>query len=62
MRRHGLIMLLCCLIPIGVLAALWAIGIRNSYLALGAMLLCPLLHLAMMGTGQHDHKSGGHAH
>ncbi len=58
--KHALIMVLCCLIPLGILAVLWTIGVSGSYLIFGVMLLCPLLHLLMMrGMGK---GGGGHAH
>ncbi len=61
MSKHTLIMVLCCLIPLVMLGVLWAIGISGSYLILGVILLCPLLHIFMMqgmhkgGGGEHDH-------
>ena len=63
MSRHTLIMALCCLIPLAILAVLWAIGVSGSYLIFGVILLCPLLHFVMMGRmhkGSAD--SGGHVH
>lgn len=63
MSKHALIMVLCCLIPLAILGVLWAIGISGSYLILGVILLCPLLHIFMMrgmprGSGEGD----GHTH
>ncbi|OGO30774.1 MAG: hypothetical protein A2Z29_03730 [Chloroflexi bacterium RBG_16_56_11] len=46
--RHSLIMVLCCLIPLAVLAVLWAVGVSKNYLTLGLLLLCPLLHVVLM--------------
>ena len=46
--KHGLIMVLCCLIPVAIIAVLWAAGLSGSYLFFGIMLLCPVLHIAMM--------------
>ncbi len=54
--KHTLIMVLCCLIPLVILAVLWVIGVSASYLILGVVLLCPLLHLVMM---RGMHKGGG---
>lgn len=47
-RKHALIMVLCCLIPVVALAILWIIGISESYLIYAVILLCPLLHILMM--------------
>ncbi len=59
MSKHALIMVLCCLIPLALLAVLWAVGVSGSYLILGVILLCPLLHIVMMrGT----HKGSSHEH
>jgi hypothetical protein len=59
MSKHTLIMVLCCLIPIAILGVLWAVGISGSYLLLGVVLLCPLMHIFMM---RGMHKGGGHDH
>ena len=63
MSKHTLIMVLCCLIPLALLGVLWAIGISGSYLILGVILLCPLLHILMMrGRHKGSGESGGHTH
>ncbi len=63
MSRHTLIMALCCLIPLVILAVLWAIGVSGSYLIFGLILLCPLLHIFMMrGMYKGSGDSGGHVH
>jgi len=59
--KHGLIMLLCCLIPIAILVIMWAAGVSSNYLFLGVVLLCPILHLVMM-TGMNRGKGGGGGH
>ena len=59
MSKHALIMVLCCLIPLALLAALWALGVSESYLAFGVILLCPILHIVMM---RGMHSGGGHDH
>ncbi len=60
--KHTLIMLLCCLIPLALLGVLWAIGVSGSYLILGVILLCPLLHILMMqGRHKGSGEGGGHA-
>ncbi len=59
--KHGLIMVLCCLVPLVILAVLWAIGVSGSYLILGVILLCPLLHIFMM-RGMHKESRDGDSH
>ncbi len=48
MKKHTSIMILCCLIPLGIFAVLWAIGFSSAYFIPGVLLLCPLLHIFMM--------------
>ncbi len=48
-RKHWWIMILCCLIPIFAVVAIYVLGVSgNSVLYFGLFLLCPLLHLVMM--------------
>lgn len=59
-KKHLVVMLLCCLIPIGIILGLRAFGVVPSGAAyLLVMLLCPLLHMLMMGSmlGQHQHSA-----
>ena len=63
MSKHTAIMALCCLVPLGILAVLWAVGVSGSYLILGLLLLCPLLHVFMMrGMHRDSGDNGGHSH
>lgn len=46
--KHGILMLLCCLIPIILIGILPIIGVEiNSWRWL-IFILCPLMHLGMM--------------
>jgi hypothetical protein len=46
--KHGWMMLLCCLLPIALIAALPLMGIRIGALSGLAFLICPLMHIGMM--------------
>lgn len=64
-NRHLWLMLLCCLIPIGLLGAIFLFGVPASKaLIFGMILLCPLLHILMMVLGGHAHgqEAGHHDH
>ena len=62
-RRHALVMVLCCLVPVVVLGILWASGVSKSYLVIGLLVLCPLLHIVMMpGIFKRKDDAGGHYH
>lgn len=46
--NHGILMILCCLIPILFIAILPFIGAENTLWRYAIFLLCPLMHIGMM--------------
>ncbi len=55
-RKHILIMLACCLIPLAALAAILVFKVPvNSVIYFGLLLLCPVLHFVMMRNMGHSH-------
>lgn len=67
-KSHMWLMLLCCLIPVIGLTAVYAFKVPlSSVLLYGMVLLCPLAHVLMMGFmgRDHEHETGNnsaHAH
>ncbi len=64
-KKHVLIMLACCLIPLVALAAIFVFKIPvTSVIYLGILLLCPALHLLMMRNmlGHHADQGAGTDH
>jgi hypothetical protein len=56
--KHGLLMLICCLIPIIAIGAVRLFDIPlKGVLYVGLLLLCPLSHVLMMG-GMRKHQHG----
>lgn len=59
---HGLLMIICCAIPLVLLFLLPYINIRSSaiqgFLGMGVFLLCPLMHLGMMYFMTRGNKKG----
>ncbi|KJS48508.1 DUF2933 domain-containing protein [Desulfosporosinus sp. BICA1-9] len=57
---HGILMLLCCLVPIVLLAVLSSLNLQSSGVKNGLWVLlilaCPLGHLVMMKFMSHNHK------
>lgn len=54
-KKHLLIMLVCCLIPIGALSALFIFNVPlNTVILAGLILVCPLSHLLMMKFMPHN--------
>ena len=55
-KKHLLLMLACCLIPIGLIAAIGVLAIPTSGLTTTVIaLMCPLMMLFMMFGMRHDH-------
>ena len=60
-KRHISIMLLCCLLPVIGLAAIFIFNIPvNTVVYFGLLLMCPLAHFFMMGQMGHNHNSERH--
>lgn len=58
-KSHLLIMILCCLIPVAALAAIFLFKVPvSSVLFLGLILLCPISHLLMMKYMGHGDSDG----
>ncbi len=57
-KKHLLIMLACCLIPVAALLAIFVFNIQlNIVLLIILVLVCPLSHLLLMKYGGQDHRT-----
>lgn len=58
-KRHIWIMLLCCLLPILGIAAIFIFDIpTTTVIYFGLLLLCPLAHFVMMSQMGHNDDGG----
>ncbi|MBB6215000.1 hypothetical protein HNQ80_001089 [Anaerosolibacter carboniphilus] len=56
--KHGLLMILCCMLPILIIAGLPLFGVKGGGLSSLAFLLCPLMHIGMMFMMRKSGHSG----
>jgi ABC-type transport system involved in cytochrome bd biosynthesis fused ATPase/permease subunit len=57
-KKHLLIMLACCLIPVAALLAIFVFNIQlNIVLLIILVLVCPLSHLLLMKYAGPDHRT-----
>ncbi|HIQ04245.1 MAG TPA: hypothetical protein EYH31_00955 [Anaerolineae bacterium] len=61
-NHHLWLMLICCLIPIAALGAIFLLNVPvSSALLFALILLCPLAHLLLMGRFGHAHGTAHNA-
>jgi hypothetical protein len=62
-KKHALIMVACCLIPIVAFALISVFRVPvSSLLSIGLVLMCPLSHLLMMKFMMKGHGEHGENH
>lgn len=60
-KKHVLLMLACCLVPLAGLAAILVFNVPvNTVLLVGLALFCPLAHRLMMAFLPQDHAAHDH--
>ncbi|MBI5029279.1 MAG: DUF2933 domain-containing protein [Chloroflexi bacterium] len=67
MGKHMLLMLICCLVPLGLIIAVSTFGLSlgglSGLLPYALVLMCPLMMIFMMRGMGHDHgASDAHEH
>ncbi len=62
--NHALLMVICCAVPMALLAAVFVFNVDIGSVGLFLiMLACPLMHVFMMkGMGHGDHQKGASCH
>lgn len=56
-NKHGILMLICCLVPVIAIVFLSANGLDQTELLFLAIMLCPLLHIIMMVKMRNNHET-----
>jgi zinc transporter ZupT len=64
--KHLWLMLVCCLVPLGLIVAVSVFGVSlgtlTPLLPYALALMCPLMMLVMMRGMMHDHNVAPHQH
>lgn len=51
-KKHGLLMLLCCLVPLLIILVLpllgFQVGALGRFASMGIALICPLMHIGLL--------------
>jgi len=56
-KKHMILMVLCCVVGMGAVAAITLFRVPvNNVVTIGMLLLCPLSHFLMMGMMGKDHN------